>query len=55
MKCVCCNELLEDNELSYRDEDGNILDTCITCLNAQDSYLVEDEYIENLKDIGIDL
>jgi len=55
MKCKCCNEVLTDEEVTYQDVDGYSLDTCETCLGEQDSYLVEDEYIENLKDIGIDL
>ena len=55
MKCKCCNEELTDQEGMFQDEDGYPLDTCETCLGEQDSYYIEDEYIENLRDIGIDL
>jgi hypothetical protein len=55
MKCQCCNEVLEGEEMFFRDEEGFVLDTCLVCLSAQESYYVEDEFIEHLKDIGIDL
>ena len=55
MKCRCCNTDLTSHELGYRDDTGFPLDTCEDCLNAQGSAYVEDEFIEDLKDVGIDL
>jgi|TARA_R110000823_G_C15850637_1_gene492120 hypothetical protein len=55
MKCRCCDVELTDDEIMFQDEDGYSLDTCEICLSEQSSYYIEDEYIENLKDIGIDL
>lgn len=32
-RCVCCNKLLNDRELKWKDKHGKFRDTCQTCLN----------------------
>lgn len=32
-RCVCCNKLLNDRELHWKDSHGNFRDTCQTCLD----------------------
>jgi hypothetical protein len=56
MKCKCCDVVLTETEIGYRDAfTGVPLDTCEDCLEAQGSSLVDDEVIDSLFDIGIDL
>lgn len=55
MKCKCCNTDLSHQELDYRDDTGLPLDTCEDCLDSQGSAYIEDEFIEDLKDLGIEL
>jgi hypothetical protein len=37
MRCRACNRILEDNELTRKDKDGDFRDMCSTCLFASAS------------------
>ena len=48
MRCKACDRILDDNELTRKDERGDFIDMCSTCLYASgavevdsDSFFVE--------------
>ena len=42
MRCKACDRILEDNELTKKDVNGDYLDLCNNCLYASASVEVDD-------------
>lgn len=42
MRCKACDRILEDNELTKKDVNGDYLDMCNNCLYASTSVEVDD-------------
>ena len=42
VRCKACDRILEDNELTKRDANGDYLDMCNTCLYASFDVEVDD-------------
>jgi len=54
-RCICCNKLLNDRELHWKDSRGNFRDSCAECLSwiqnpDQDMYKPEVNSDEDIDD-----
>lgn len=49
MRCKACNRILEDFELTRKDQHGNFLDICSICLTASNVEGIEfdEQYLED--------
>ena len=49
MRCKACNRILEDFELTRKDQHGNFLDICSICLTAShvEGIELDEQYLED--------
>ena len=51
MRCKACDRILDDTELTRKDERGNFIDMCGTCLYASGAVEVDSDsdFVENYR------